>query len=45
MCQKGGVLPNKRLQLALPPIGVRPLTMLRGVLVGDGQHILLPLLG
>ena len=32
--------PNQRLQLALPPFGVRPLAVLRGVLVDDGEHML-----
>jgi len=30
------VPPNQRLQLALPPIGDRPLAVLRGVLIGVG---------
>ena len=31
--------PNKRLQLALPPIGVRPLAVLRGRFVIDGKIV------
>jgi len=31
---------NQRLQLALPPFGLRPLAVLRCVLLGDGKHML-----
>jgi hypothetical protein len=31
---------NKGLQLALPPFGERPLAVLRGVLLGDAEHML-----
>ena len=33
--------PNQRLQLALPPIDVRPLAVLRGGLLKDGEHVLI----
>jgi hypothetical protein len=36
----GCVRPNKRLQLALPPIGVRPLAVLRGRLLFVGEIVL-----
>ncbi len=32
--------PNQRLQLALPPIGVRPLAVLRGGFSMDGEIVL-----
>jgi hypothetical protein len=32
--------PNQRLQLTLPPIGDRPLAVLRGGFVDDGKHML-----
>jgi hypothetical protein len=31
--------PNQRLQLALPPIGDRPLAMLRGGFIIDGEIV------
>ena len=33
--------PNQRLQLTLPPIGDRPLAVLRGGLAKDGEHVLI----
>jgi len=33
-------LPNQRLELALPPFGVRPLAVLRGGHLGVGEHLL-----
>ena len=32
--------PNQRLQLTLPPVGDRPLAVLRGGLLKDGEHVL-----
>jgi hypothetical protein len=32
--------PNQRLQLTLPPFGERPLAVLRGGLVDDGERLL-----
>jgi hypothetical protein len=34
------VQPNQRLQLALPPVGDRPLAVLRGALIMDGEIVL-----